>query len=42
VCRTLEEEKVFDFQDKRNLLTLGWIHTHPTQRSVASPELDGS
>lgn len=23
---------MFDFQDKRGLLTLGWIHTHPTQR----------
>ncbi|KAL7417156.1 hypothetical protein BDY24DRAFT_376863 [Mrakia frigida] len=35
-CETLEEEKVFEFQDKRGLLTLGWIHTHPTQSCFMS------
>jgi hypothetical protein len=33
--RTLEEEKVFDFQDKRGLLTLGWVCPHPLA-SIAS------
>ncbi|CDZ97483.1 Predicted GTPase-activating protein [Phaffia rhodozyma] len=35
-CETLEEEKVFEFQDARGLLTLGWIHTHPTQTCFMS------
>ncbi|GAA6045229.1 hypothetical protein NBRC10513_007616 [Rhodotorula toruloides] len=30
-CTTMCEEEVFEFQDRRGLLTLGWIHTHPTQ-----------
>ncbi|KAG8967684.1 hypothetical protein FRC03_009521, partial [Tulasnella sp. 419] len=30
-CTMVEEEMVLEFQEKRDLLTLGWIHTHPTQ-----------
>ncbi|EMS20061.1 STAM-binding protein [Rhodotorula toruloides NP11] len=30
-CTTMNEEEVFEFQDRRGLLTLGWIHTHPSQ-----------
>jgi len=29
-------DKIFDFQDKNSLLTLGWIHTHPTQTCFMS------
>ncbi|KAG8906984.1 hypothetical protein FRB99_005626 [Tulasnella sp. 403] len=35
-CTMIEEEMVFDFQEKRELLTLGWIHTHPTQSCFMS------
>ena len=35
-CSTTDEEALFDFQDKHNLLTLGWIHTHPTQTCFMS------
>ncbi|XP_076175370.1 STAM-binding protein [Ptiloglossa arizonensis] len=30
-CVTHNEEDIFDYQDQHNLITLGWIHTHPTQ-----------
>ena len=30
-CTTLNEEELFVYQDSNSLLTLGWIHTHPTQ-----------
>ncbi|BGP26926.1 hypothetical protein JCM10295v2_005888 [Rhodotorula toruloides] len=30
-CTTMREEEVFEYQDRRGLLTLGWIHTHPSQ-----------
>lgn len=30
-CQTHNEEDIFDYQDQHNLITLGWIHTHPTQ-----------
>ncbi|GAA5905545.1 AMSH-like ubiquitin thioesterase [Sporobolomyces salmoneus] len=30
-CVTTHEEEQFEFQDSKNLMTLGWIHTHPTQ-----------
>eukprot|EP00058_Branchiostoma_floridae_P024834 XP_002610324.1 hypothetical protein BRAFLDRAFT_123719 [Branchiostoma floridae] len=35
-CTTLSEEELFDFQDKHELITLGWIHTHPTQTAFLS------
>ncbi|KAF8523690.1 Mov34-domain-containing protein [Hysterangium stoloniferum] len=30
-CTMEEEELITDFTQKRKLITLGWIHTHPTQ-----------
>lgn len=30
-CTMEEEELVLEFTEKRSLITLGWIHTHPTQ-----------
>ncbi|XP_061611649.1 AMSH-like protease isoform X2 [Phyllopteryx taeniolatus] len=30
-CAMEDVEELFGFQDKHQLLTLGWIHTHPTQ-----------
>ncbi|XP_050425286.1 STAM-binding protein isoform X2 [Adelges cooleyi] len=35
-CTTMNEEDIFEFQDKKDLITLGWIHTHPTQTSFMS------
>ncbi len=35
-CATTDEEALFEFQDSRNLLTLGWIHTHPSQTCFLS------
>lgn len=35
-CVTMNEEELFDFQDQHNLITLGWIHTHPTQTAFLS------
>lgn len=35
-CTTTNEEELFDYQDKNELITLGWIHTHPTQRCFMS------
>ncbi|XP_062514946.1 STAM-binding protein-like A [Corticium candelabrum] len=35
-CTTLNEEELFDYQDKYDLITLGWIHTHPSQTSFMS------
>lgn len=35
-CTTTDEEALFEFQDKHSLLTLGWIHTHPTQTCFMS------
>nr|XP_043608481.1 AMSH-like ubiquitin thioesterase 3 [Erigeron canadensis] len=35
-CQTLNEEDIFDVQDKRSLFPLGWIHTHPSQRCFMS------
>ncbi|PJF18880.1 putative Ubiquitin thiolesterase [Paramicrosporidium saccamoebae] len=32
----LNEEEMFDVQDQRDVLTLGWIHTHPTQQCFMS------
>ncbi|KAL2506825.1 AMSH-like ubiquitin thioesterase 3 [Abeliophyllum distichum] len=35
-CQTLNEEEIFEIQDKRSLFQLGWIHTHPTQTCFMS------
>ncbi|KAJ4341042.1 hypothetical protein N0V87_002081 [Didymella glomerata] len=35
-CETLNEEELFDYCDKENLLVVGWIHTHPTQTCFMS------
>ncbi|GAO46540.1 Mov34-domain-containing protein [Saitoella complicata NRRL Y-17804] len=35
-CQTIDEGAIFEFQDARELLTLGWIHTHPTQTCFMS------
>ena len=32
----LNEEEIFAIQDENELLTLGWIHTHPTQQCFMS------
>ncbi|KAJ2951891.1 hypothetical protein O0L34_g4141 [Tuta absoluta] len=35
-CTTNNEEELFLYQDQHNLITLGWIHTHPTQTAFLS------
>ncbi|MGH0115481.1 UNVERIFIED_CONTAM: hypothetical protein FKN15_024811 [Acipenser sinensis] len=35
-CDVENVEELFSFQDQHNLLTLGWIHTHPTQTAFLS------
>ncbi|KAG0329260.1 hypothetical protein BGZ99_002808 [Dissophora globulifera] len=35
-CSTTNEDELFEFQSERDLLTLGWIHTHPTQTCFMS------
>lgn len=35
-CNTMNEEEIFDIQDQLNLITLGWIHTHPSQTCFLS------
>ncbi|KAM3591981.1 uncharacterized protein V6R79_010733 [Siganus canaliculatus] len=35
-CDMENVEELFGFQDQQNLLTLGWIHTHPTQTAFLS------
>ncbi|KAK0157995.1 hypothetical protein PV328_011663 [Microctonus aethiopoides] len=35
-CITHNEEEIFDYQDQHSLITLGWIHTHPTQTAFLS------
>lgn len=35
-CETYNEEEIFEYQDKNDLLTLGWIHTHPVQSCFMS------
>lgn len=35
-CQTLNEEEIFEVQDRLSLFTLGWIHTHPTQTCFMS------
>lgn len=35
-CTTDNEEAIFDYQDNHELITLGWIHTHPSQTAFMS------
>ncbi|KAM4116529.1 hypothetical protein ACJW30_02G056800 [Castanea mollissima] len=35
-CQTLNEEEIFEIQDKLSLFPLGWIHTHPSQTCFMS------
>ncbi|XP_044273316.1 STAM-binding protein isoform X1 [Varanus komodoensis] len=35
-CNTENEEELFVIQDQCSLITLGWIHTHPTQTAFLS------
>lgn len=35
-CSTENEEEIFSFQDEHDLITLGWIHTHPSQTAFLS------
>ncbi|XP_043109641.1 AMSH-like protease isoform X1 [Puntigrus tetrazona] len=35
-CDMENVEELFSYQDHHNLLTLGWIHTHPTQTAFLS------
>ncbi|TPX40199.1 hypothetical protein SeLEV6574_g06738 [Synchytrium endobioticum] len=35
-CTTMNEEELFEVQDKEDLMTMGWIHTHPTQSCFMS------
>jgi len=35
-CQTMNEEEIYDVQDKRSLFPLGWIHTHPSQNCFMS------
>ncbi|KAF2663475.1 hypothetical protein BT63DRAFT_430320 [Microthyrium microscopicum] len=35
-CDTVNEGALFDYCDAENLMTLGWIHTHPTQTCFMS------
>uniref|UniRef100_A0A1B6HV73 MPN domain-containing protein n=1 Tax=Homalodisca liturata TaxID=320908 RepID=A0A1B6HV73_9HEMI len=35
-CNMDNEEEICEYSDQRELLTLGWIHTHPTQSAFLS------
>ncbi|KAG5262844.1 hypothetical protein AALO_G00279520 [Alosa alosa] len=35
-CDMENVEELFNYQDRHSLLTLGWIHTHPTQTAFLS------
>jgi STAM-binding protein len=35
-CSTDQEHELFDIIDSNNLITLGWIHTHPSQTAFLS------
>ncbi|XP_055614066.1 STAM-binding protein [Uranotaenia lowii] len=35
-CTTMNEEDIFNYQDQKDLITLGWIHTHPSQTAFLS------
>ncbi|KDP27884.1 hypothetical protein JCGZ_18964 [Jatropha curcas] len=36
LCQTLNEEEIFEVQDRLSLFPLGWIHTHPSQTCFMS------
>ncbi|XP_030474582.2 AMSH-like ubiquitin thioesterase 3 isoform X1 [Syzygium oleosum] len=36
MCQTLNEEEIFEVQDRLSLFPLGWIHTHPSQTCFMS------
>ncbi|KAF2738267.1 STAM binding protein [Polyplosphaeria fusca] len=35
-CETVNEQAIFDYCDREELMVLGWIHTHPTQTCFMS------
>ncbi|CAL8138794.1 unnamed protein product [Orchesella dallaii] len=35
-CAATNEMEIYDIQDKYHLMTLGWIHTHPSQTAFLS------
>ncbi|KAJ1655486.1 hypothetical protein IWQ61_004776 [Dispira simplex] len=35
-CTTTNEEEIVEYQIEKDLITLGWIHTHPTQTCFMS------
>ncbi|RPA98776.1 hypothetical protein L873DRAFT_1686309, partial [Choiromyces venosus 120613-1] len=35
-CPTKDEEGLFEYVDREELMVLGWIHTHPTQTCFMS------
>ncbi|KAJ4969200.1 hypothetical protein NE237_015901 [Protea cynaroides] len=35
-CQTMNEEELFEVQDKLSLFQIGWIHTHPSQSCFMS------
>ncbi|KAL5700945.1 ubiquitinyl hydrolase 1 [Ranunculus cassubicifolius] len=35
-CQTMNEEEIFEYQDRLSLFPLGWIHTHPSQTCFMS------
>jgi STAM-binding protein len=35
-CDTVNEAALFDYCDANDLMTLGWIHTHPSQTCFMS------
>jgi len=35
-CEMINESALFDYCDSEDLMTLGWIHTHPTQTCFMS------
>jgi STAM-binding protein len=35
-CATKDEEGLFEYCDKEDLMVFGWIHTHPTQTCFMS------
>jgi STAM-binding protein len=35
-CETINEDKVFDYSMKEELIQIGWIHTHPVQTCFMS------
>ncbi|KAK0567286.1 hypothetical protein OC861_002790 [Tilletia horrida] len=35
-CETHDEEAIWAFQEEHDLVTVGWIHTHPTQSAFLS------